>query len=174
MKFRKKPVVIEAEQWTPGMIEEIEGVEPVKHDYLDHLCKHCSNYFRHHGWCGTLEGGHIVCPGDWIITGVQGEKYPCKPDIFEATYEKVEEELKCFHNDVDWVIAKNIDDVWIVWCDHIGENKEDYIEDFHWKELPMNEVLTMYDENKDNTTTKKTVKQWIASEGRGFLMSTEF
>lgn len=33
--------------------------------------------------------GHIVCPGDWVITGVQGEHYPCKPDIFAATYEAV-------------------------------------------------------------------------------------
>ena len=38
-----------------------------------------------HGWIDTLEGGHIVCPADWIITGVKGEHYPCKPDIFEAT-----------------------------------------------------------------------------------------
>lgn len=37
----------------------------------------------------TLEGGHWVDPGDWIIKGIQGEFYPCKPDIFEATYEKV-------------------------------------------------------------------------------------
>ncbi len=41
-------------------------------------------------WIRTLEGGHIVCPGDWIITGVKGEKYPCKPDIFEATYGPVD------------------------------------------------------------------------------------
>jgi hypothetical protein len=40
-----------------------------------------------HGWIDTLEGGHNVCPGDWIITGVKGEHYPCKPDIFAATYE---------------------------------------------------------------------------------------
>jgi hypothetical protein len=46
---------------------------------------------RWHGWIETLEGGHIVCPGDYIITGIKGEHYPCKPDIFEATYEKVEE-----------------------------------------------------------------------------------
>lgn len=39
------------------------------------------------GWVKTLEGGHLVSPGDWIITGVRGEHYPCKPDIFEATYE---------------------------------------------------------------------------------------
>jgi hypothetical protein len=42
-----------------------------------------------YGYCSTLEGGHVVTPGDWIITGVQGERYPCKPDIFEATYEPV-------------------------------------------------------------------------------------
>lgn len=42
-----------------------------------------------HGWIDTPEGGHTVCPGDWIITGVVGERYPCKPDIFEATYEEV-------------------------------------------------------------------------------------
>ena len=53
-------------------------------------CKHCARIMHEHGWIDTLEGGHIVCPGDWIITGVKGEHYPCKPDIFEATYEPVE------------------------------------------------------------------------------------
>lgn len=52
-------------------------------------CKHCGIKMHHHGWIDTLEGGHIVCPGDWIITGVKGEHYPCKPDIFAATYEAV-------------------------------------------------------------------------------------
>jgi hypothetical protein len=47
----------------------------------------CGRMFHDHGWIDTLEGGHIVCPGDWIITGVKGERYPCKPDIFAATYE---------------------------------------------------------------------------------------
>ena len=50
-------------------------------------CRHCDKTMHDHGWIDTLEGGHIVCPGDWIITGVKGEVYPCKPDIFEATYE---------------------------------------------------------------------------------------
>ena len=54
-------------------------------------CEKCGEIMHAHGWIDTLEGGHIVCPGDWIITGVKGEHYPCKPDIFEATYEKVEE-----------------------------------------------------------------------------------
>jgi hypothetical protein len=54
------------------------------------LCAHCGQTFHAHGWIDTKEGGHIVCPGDWIITGIAGERYPCKPDIFEATYEPVE------------------------------------------------------------------------------------
>ena len=53
------------------------------------LCKHCSVRMHEHGWIYTLEGGHIVCPGDWVITGVVGEKYPCKDQIFKATYEPV-------------------------------------------------------------------------------------
>lgn len=54
------------------------------------VCKHCGEVMDKHGWIDTLEGGHNVCPGDWIITGVQGEHYPCKPSIFEQTYEKAE------------------------------------------------------------------------------------
>lgn len=38
-------------------------------------------------WIKTLEGGHIASPGDWIIRGVKGEFYPCKPDIFASTYD---------------------------------------------------------------------------------------
>ena len=56
------------------------------------LCQHCTRTMHDHGWIDTLEGCHIVCPGDWIITGVKGEVYPCKPDIFAATYEAVEVE----------------------------------------------------------------------------------
>ncbi len=54
-------------------------------------CQYCGEIMHIHGWIDTLEGGHIVCPEDWIITGVAGEVYPCKPDIFEATYEPAEE-----------------------------------------------------------------------------------
>jgi hypothetical protein len=52
-------------------------------------CEKCLNIMHDHGWIDTLEGGHTVCPGDWIITGVKGERYPCKPDIFELTYTPV-------------------------------------------------------------------------------------
>lgn len=55
----------------------------------DKVCQHCAVLMSKHGWIDTLEGGHVVCPGDWVITGVKGEHYPCKPDIFTATYELV-------------------------------------------------------------------------------------
>ena len=105
MKFRKKPVVIEAEQWfkviydreaTHGIAPENMpiyhlGVGYYRTPELDgkHVCKHCGDIMHNHGYMDTLEGGHVVCPKDWIITGVKGEMYPCKPDIFEATYEEV-------------------------------------------------------------------------------------
>ena len=82
MKFRKKPVVIEATQWFKNGDHAAVMFAPLN----------IPPEFRlwHHGWIDTLEGGHLVCPGDWIITGVKGEHYPCKPDIFEMTYERVE------------------------------------------------------------------------------------
>lgn len=79
-KFRKKPIVIEAEQffhqvfpWPEGVVMDLGS--PTGYSI------------------GTLENtlqGHEVCDGDWIITGVKGERYNCKPDIFAATYEAAE------------------------------------------------------------------------------------
>jgi len=51
-----------------------------------HKCGHTMHY---HGWIDDFEGGHNVCPGDWIATGVAGEHWAIKPDIFDATYEAV-------------------------------------------------------------------------------------
>lgn len=56
-------------------------------------CRYCVDIMHNHGWIDTLEGGHIVCPGDFIITGVKGEVYPCKPDIFAETYAPNEEQV---------------------------------------------------------------------------------
>ncbi len=91
MKVRKKPIVVEAEQW----FKHGDNSDVVLFDYnssgVTHMpkfvCKHCGLGNLEHGYIKTLEGGHIVCPKDWIITGVAGEKYPCKPDIFEKTYD---------------------------------------------------------------------------------------
>ena len=104
-KFRKKPVVIEANQWfrngdhpkdyrnEKSKKEKWEGLIVRRYSHPDIspsiICKQCNKMMVDHGWIDTLEGGHIVCPGDWIITGVRGENYPCKPDIFKKTYEKV-------------------------------------------------------------------------------------
>lgn len=86
-KFQKRPVIIDAVQWFK--IGDHDSVRAYEADQLNDKCKYCGCLHNLHGWIDTLEGGHIVCPGDWIITGVQGEHYPCKPDIFEQTYEVV-------------------------------------------------------------------------------------
>ena len=87
-RFRKKPIVIHAMQWFPG--KEVDGVIwPVPHDGAD-ISFH-GLHGEDMGQIHTLEGMYIVSPGDWIITGIKDEKYPCKPDIFEATYEPIDD-----------------------------------------------------------------------------------
>ena len=79
MKFSKKPVVIEATQfwisapngWPQGVYKDSASPTGYRVD--------------------TLEGSHQVTEGDWIITGVKGERYPCKPDIFEMTYDAIDQ-----------------------------------------------------------------------------------
>ncbi len=115
MRYRKKPIVIEATRWfkngdhpaddcfrpyedtgiAPKFTEPREGlvVRYFRHPRIPgtYFCAYCQRFFHDHGWIDTLEGWHTVCPGDWIITGIKGERYPCKADIFEATYEPVED-----------------------------------------------------------------------------------
>lgn len=96
MKFIKKPVAIEAYQWKEvseykeGVVRDVDYYRTPALDGKD-KCRLCGVIMNHHGWIDTLEGGHIVCPNDYIITGVVGEKYPCKPDIFKKTYFTEEE-----------------------------------------------------------------------------------
>ena len=86
-EWRKKPVVIQAVQWTGNNRDELLA-------FLDDDKPHliAMDGFRNGDpapWCiiKTLEGEHIASIDDWIIKGVKGEFYPCKPDIFQATYE---------------------------------------------------------------------------------------
>jgi len=81
MKFRKKPVVIEAWQWRP-LVNSGNIPEWLITSYYD-LGPGNTLLIR------TLEGTMRAEPDDWIIRGVKGEIYPCKPGIFEATYEPV-------------------------------------------------------------------------------------
>ena len=80
MRFRKKPVEVEARQLTPGSFASVFS-----------WCRgHSYNYPKCRITIKTLEGLMTAEPNDWIIKGVKGEFYPCKPDIFEQTYEPVE------------------------------------------------------------------------------------
>jgi hypothetical protein len=92
MKFRKKPVVIDAKQFDGDAVQSAALLQGQGRTFLEQ-------------WCGgtilreanrvvlripTLEGNMEASIGDWIIRGVKGEFYPCKPDIFAATYEAVD------------------------------------------------------------------------------------
>lgn len=117
-KVRKKPVVIEATQWFKNGDHPEDNCGDFYTEESGHFkgegsvvryyrtpdcdgqtpCKHCGDIMHNHGWIDTREGGHIVCPGDFIITDVRvadpmghGHFYPCKPAIFSATYEAVSE-----------------------------------------------------------------------------------
>lgn len=91
MKFRKKPVVVEAVKFQPNehmpfsetlwWLEEAFALGNVMWETKDSLI------------ISTFEGDELVSDGDYIIRGIKGELYPCKPDIFEKTYEKVEGKL---------------------------------------------------------------------------------
>lgn len=85
-RFRKKPVEVEVVRWIGTNVEEIldfvgrrdePGSRAYHHATTESIC------------IPTLEGPMWASRGDWIIRGVQGEVYPCKPDIFAATYDEV-------------------------------------------------------------------------------------
>lgn len=107
-KYRKKPVVIEAHQWFKNGDHPDDGpadqegkvVRYFRHPDIPGDAIHadlpstqrpdCRARMHDHGWIDTLEGGHTVCPADQIITGVEGERYPCEPRIFVKTYDPEE------------------------------------------------------------------------------------
>lgn len=86
VKYRKKPVVIDAVQFT-GSGDSCDEVLKFLHSsncLYNATWKLCTN---EGGFINTLEGSMEFGVGDWIIKGIKGEFYPCKPDIFDATYE---------------------------------------------------------------------------------------
>jgi hypothetical protein len=94
-QFRKKPVVIEATQYTEAVRDaHLFDGEPLPAGvYISgsYLHRERREVYRADAFIDTLEGRMGVSLGDWVITGVKGEHYPCKPDIFEATYEPAEQ-----------------------------------------------------------------------------------
>lgn len=150
-KFRKMPAIIDAVQWfkngdhpedncyyiddkSPNRyLSEGEIVRYFRRPDVSgiSLCSICRSLFHGHGWIDTLEGGHIVCPGDWIITGVKGEHYPCKPDIFEATYK--EASIKEQDKERDNIFIKHIkshlaEDEYVI-CKVCGRKAEEIIQE---------------------------------------------
>jgi len=110
--YIKKPVIVQAEQWfkngdhlkddstiifhkdSKDFLSEGKIVKYYRTSKIDGggECKQCGKFMGRHGWIDTLEGGHIVCPSDWIITGIEGEHYPIKNSVFKRTYQLLEEE----------------------------------------------------------------------------------
>lgn len=84
MRYRKKPIEIEAWQ-----VDSREPLPDWLHEALAHGTVKPHHHLPDHLNIETLEGVMLARPGDWLIQGVTGELYPCKPDIFAATYEAV-------------------------------------------------------------------------------------
>lgn len=97
MKARKKPIVIEA--WYPGEYPidapihspHQEWINTFFENGLQTTCVHCGHFVLDHLLIDTIENTHLICPGDVLLKGVKGEWYSCKRDIFEQTYDIVEE-----------------------------------------------------------------------------------
>lgn len=107
-RYRKKPIAVEAHQWHQNgdhpedgpadregrIVRYFRRPEPEYAGDKVHGPVGCGRSWHDHGWIDTLEGGNdgaqVVCPSDWIITGIHGEHYPVKDAIFRETYEPVE------------------------------------------------------------------------------------
>ncbi len=95
-KYRKKPVVVDAVQWFrvgdhPDVVACDRNIMPDIR--MTSICERCRLYkvadgSYTHGWIKTLEGGHIVCPSDFVVT-LKGDVYPCKHAVFDETYQKL-------------------------------------------------------------------------------------
>lgn len=106
-KYKKKPVVIEAVQWK-GVVNSSYHNAIKVHNFLTglnaksgrDLLSESSTFYIENGnlFIKTLEGVMKADKGDYIIKGIKGEYYPCKPDIFEQTYERVNDMAKKTHN----------------------------------------------------------------------------
>ena len=86
MKYRKKPVMIEALQFN-GSLDDVDQMNKAWGAKFWNAHTVGDGFFTLK--IKTLEGTHTANVGDWIIKGIKGEFYPCKPDIFELTYEEV-------------------------------------------------------------------------------------
>jgi hypothetical protein len=95
-EYRKLPVIIEAIQWD-GTWESVPALKLFSPDVFE---RHDLDFKRTYLYTKTLEGEHMISPGDYLIKGIMGEFYPCKPEIFELSYELVDfKEFERDHKD---------------------------------------------------------------------------
>ena len=95
-EYRKKPIVVSAVEWSGDNIEEIAGfcgennikVEDIYGNVVGSFCRSHRPGDSWNLYIKTLEGDMFASVGDYIIEGINGEFYPCKPDIFKNTYEE--------------------------------------------------------------------------------------
>ena len=117
-RYVKKPVVIEAVRWTGDNLSEVKAF--VGGYVLDGGRLHIS----------TLEGLMLASVGDFIIRGVKGEFYPCKPDVFDATYAPAKNELEA---PVEWKTICYDDEFWEAYPDHETGLDVIRVNDGRWK-----------------------------------------
>lgn len=143
-KFRKKPVVTEAEQFLP--FEDDMG-KPQSNV----LCVFMDIANSETNWSiKTLEGRYDVTPNDWIIKGIEGERYPCKPEIFKKTYdhinsnvvkdddEKIQDLRNAVHNLEGVPIPMNI----ITQCIHPLQNFLDEYDNEEVEQDPVEKIIS--------------------------------
>jgi hypothetical protein len=95
VRYRRKPLEVQAEPWRGHSDDHPAVSVPRLGPLADKTpCGACHADMRRHGWIQTRNGGVFVCPGDYIVIGHGGENYPCKPDVFEATYERAAEDAE--------------------------------------------------------------------------------
>ncbi len=87
MKFRRRPVIVEAIQWMkvgdhPNVIHYTHA------DFPESLCPECGRTMIDHGYIDNVDTAHMVHVGDWLIQGVKGP-YPCRPEMFNEKYDLV-------------------------------------------------------------------------------------
>jgi hypothetical protein len=93
MKAQKRPVIVDVWKWEEWSQHPPKGVKirQPKIFFATDTCDICGKRYPSHKEIQPLEGRMMACPGDWLIKGVEGEYYFCKPSIFEKTYEVVNE-----------------------------------------------------------------------------------
>lgn len=155
-RYRKKPVVIEAIQWDGRNFEEISNFVGSALDYYINDCAWRAGAGQpvRHLTIKTLEGDMNVNIGDYIIKGVRGEFYPCKPDIFKETYEAADadgeeqnDDVARLKTEIQELTVRNERQRYAIKVYQINETRSEAIKEFATRfENAFSELEALYDE----------------------------